>query len=236
MVDQLKGLFGGGSSDDPKKPEAEKQPETELKGMFGGGSSGNGNQKADDGHNDFVKRYTTGDPNEGYTEDEARQQFQKVLKTASPDQIQSAFKKTVENLPENQRAELGQMMADRQQGKNLVQIQHTGDGTATAGSQGGSGGGGLGDILGGLLGGSSGGSSGGSGGLGDILGGLLGGSDSGGATSQSGSTDKPASGDSSGGGIGDILGGLLSGPQGKAIMGGIAAFAMQAMQGGKDGR
>jgi hypothetical protein len=32
--------------------------------------------------------------------------------------------------------------------------------------------------------------------------------------------------------MGNLLGGLLSGPQGKAIMGGIAAFAMQAMRGG----
>lgn len=215
--------------------------------MFGGGSSTDGDNKADDGHNDFVKRYTTGDPNEGYSEDEARQQFQKVLKTASPDQIQMAFKKTVENLPENQRAELGQMMKDRQQGKNLVQIQHSGDSSTATTSQasgglddvlggllGGSGGG-LGDILGGLMGGSSGGSGGG-GGLGDILGGLLGGSDSGDAkaTAQSGATATPSAGGSSGGGMGDLLGGLLSGPQGKAIMGGIAAFAMQAMQGGKD--
>src|SRR6478735_6271062 len=171
MVDQLKGLFGGGS-DDAKNPAPEKQPETELKGMFGGGSS-DAATKADDGHNDFVKRYTTGDPNEGYSEEEAKQQFQKVLKTASPDQIQMAFKKTVENLPENQRAELGQMVKDRQQGKNLVQIQHTGDGPSAAGTQGG--GGGLDDVLGGLLGGSGGG------GLGDILGGLLGGGDSGNA-------------------------------------------------------
>jgi len=243
MVDQLKGIFGGGSDDDAKKPEPENQSGTELKGLFGGGSS----DKVDEKDVDFVKRYTTGDPNEGYSEDEAKQEFQKVLKTASPDQLQHAFKRTVENLPENQRAELGQMIKDRQQGKNLVQIQHT-DGTSTAGTQGGgglddilggllggSGGGGIGDILGGLLGGSSGGSSSGrGGGLDDMLGGLLGGSDSGDTrtTTQSGAT----TGSGSGGGMGDLLGGLLSGPQGKAIMGGIAAFAMQAMQGGKDKR
>jgi len=245
MVDQLKGLFGGGSSDDDAKksestPKAESAPkaDTQLKGMFGGGSATDGDKKDDDGHNDFVKRYTTGDPNEGYSEDEAKQQFQKVLKTASPDQIQSALKKTVENLPENQRAELGQMMKDRQQGKNLVQIQHSGDSSTTTTPQAS---GGLDDVLGGLLGGlmggsSGGSSSGGSGGLGDILGGLLGGSDSGDAkaTPQSGATTGSTSGGSSSGGIGDLLGGLLSGPQGKAIMGGIAAFAMQAMQGDKD--
>jgi hypothetical protein len=243
MVDQLKGMFGGGSEDNDKKADDGDKSTGKLEGLFGGGSSTTFDEKDDD----FVKRYTTGDPNEGYSEDEAKQEFQKVLKTASPDQINMAFKKTVENLPENQRAALGQMLKDRQQGKNLVQIQRTGDGTSPGGPQDGSGGlddvlggllggsgGGLGDILGGLLGGSSGGSSGG--GLGDILGGLLGGSDSGNAkaTPQSGATTSSASGGDSGGGIGDLLGGLLSGPQGKAIMGGIAAFAMQAMQGGKD--
>jgi hypothetical protein len=259
MVDQLKGLFGGGSSDDDaKKAESDAKTEsapnadTQLKGMFGGGNSSDAGKKDDDGHNDFVKRYTTGDPNEGYSEDEAKQQFQKVLKTASPAQLQTALKKTVENLPESQRAELGQMMKDRQQGKNLVQIQHSGDSSTATSSQasgglddvlggllGGSGGGGLGDVLGGLLGGSSGGSSSSGssgGGLGDVLGGLLGGSDSGDAkaTPQSGATTGSTSGGSSGGGIGDLLGSLLSGPQGKAIMGGIAAFAMQQMQGSKD--
>lgn len=255
MVDKLKGIFGGDSSDDDKTPagdtetkaRAETTSDNQLKGIFGGGNSTDSTAKASDGHDDFVKRYTTGNPNDGYSDEEAKQNFQNVMKTASPDQIQMALKKTVANLPESQRAELGQMIQDRQQGKNLVQIQKTGESSSSAttestggglddilgGLLGGSGGGGLGDILGGLLGGSSGGSSSGGsgGGLGDILGGLLGGSDSGSAKAQSGATAQPSTG--GGGGAGDLLGSLLSGPQGKAIMGGIAAFAMQAMQGDK---
>jgi len=272
MVDKLKGIFGGDSDEGEAKAESQgetaqrpkvAQPSSadasgQLKGIFGGGEAGNdkdgggeaGNDKDGDGKpDDFVQRYTTGNPNEGYTTEEARDRFQKVMKTASPEQIQMAAKKTVANLPEDQRKELSQMIQDRQQGKNMVQIDRTGN--ASTGGQsgagglddvlggllGGSGGGGLGDILGGLLGGAS---SGGGSGMGDILGGLLGGGSDDPrpqnqptSRSQSGAVEQQASG---GGGIGDLLGGLLSGPQGKAIMGGIAAFALQAMQGGKDNK
>lgn len=260
MVDKLKGVFGGGSVEDDaqgetaQRPGAAKTPAPEasgnLKGMFGGGEAGN-DKDGDGKPDDFVARYTTGDPNEGYTREEAKDRFQKVMKTASPEQIQMALAKTVQNLPEDQRKELSQMIQDRQQGKNLVQVERTGDASGGGASSGGGGlddvlggllggsggGGGLGDILGGLLGGASGGSGGG-GGLGDILGGLLGGSGDAQqqnptSRSQSGAVDQQSSG---GGGLDDLLGSILSGPQGKAIMGGIAAFAMQAMQGGKDNK
>jgi hypothetical protein len=212
MTDQLKGLFGGGSGDDDKKV-------AKLK--------------------DFAARYKDGDPNEGYDEDEAKEQLQQVLKKASPEQLQAAAKKTFDNLPEGQRAELAQMIESRKKGEGLVNIQRTGDGAVTtnAGASssdgnplgdlfggllgGGSGGGDLGGLLGGLLGGGSSGSSGG-GGLGGLLGGLLGGG------SKSTSTDNNATA-SGGGGLDDLLGSILSGPQGKAILGGIAAFAADAM-------
>ena len=260
MVDKLKGVFGGGSADDDAKGETAERPKVEqpstsdassqLKGIFGGGEASN-DKDGDGKPDDFVQRYTTGNPNDGYSTDEAKERFQKVLKTASPDQLQMALSKTVQNLPEDQRKELSQMIQDRQQGKNMVQVERTGDAPSSGqsgsggglddvlgGLLGGSGGGGLGDILGGLLGGAS----GGGGGLGDILGSLLGGSDDAKPSqqqvpttqttsrSQSGAVDQQSSG---GGGLDDLLGSILSGPQGKAIMGGIAAFAMQAMQGDK---
>ena len=88
MVDKLKGLFGGGSDDNASQPEPAAAADTPLKGMFGGGSSSDSATTANDGHNDFVKRYTSGDPNDGYTAEEAKQHFQTVLKTATPDQLQ----------------------------------------------------------------------------------------------------------------------------------------------------
>jgi hypothetical protein len=216
MSDKLKGLFGGGMADDN---------DDDRKKLT-----------------DFAQRYTTGDPADGYSDDEARENFNRILRTAPPDVIQRAASATYQNLPENRRSELNQMLQDRQQGKNLVDIQRTdqqgggsqggGDplGDLFGGMMGGGGGGGLGDILGGLLGGggSSGGSSGGGGGLGDILGGLLGGGDDQETQRQpSPSTNTGAT--ASGGGIGDMLGGLLSGPMGKVIMGGIAAYAAKEL-------
>lgn len=214
-----------------------------LKGLFGGGMADDDDDKRKLG--DFAQRYTAGDPDDGYSDDEARENFQRILRTAPPDVIQRAAHATYQNLPENRRAELNQMLQDRQQGKNLVDIQRTdqqqGGGSAQGGGDplsdlfggmlGGAGGGGLGDILGGLLGGGSGGSSsGGGGGLGDILGGLLGG---GGDDERDTRQPTPApstnTGATASGGIGDMLGGLLSGPMGKVIMGGIAAYAAKEL-------
>jgi len=213
-----------------------------LKGLFGGGSDNDDDNRKR--LSDFADRYTTGDPNEGYDENEARENFQKILQTAPPDVIQRAAHQTYEHLPESQRSELNQMLQDRQQGKNLVDIQRSGD---QGGSQGGgdplsdmfggllgggaAGGGGLGDILGGLLGGGGGSTSGssGGGGIGDILGGLLGGGDD-----NDRSTRQPSPSTNTGaasGGLGDMFGGLLSGPMGKVIMGGIAAYAAKELMG-----
>jgi hypothetical protein len=223
MVDQLKGLFGGGSKDD----DNEDAKVAKLK--------------------DFAARYKEGDPNDGYDEDEAKANLHEVLKKASPEQIQAAARKTFDNLPEGQRKELAEMIEARKKGEGLVHIQRTGDGSTSTGSNadatssdgnplgdlfggllgGGGGGGDLGGLLGGLLDGSSGGSSGGGGGgLGGLLGGLLGGG------SKSQSTDNSVT-QSGGGGLDDLLGSILSGPQGKAILGGIAAFAADAMSNDK---
>ena len=219
--------------------------ENKLKGLFGGGS-------ADDDDDvkkslaDFSQRFvdTNGD---GIPDDEVRSNFETVVRKAPPETLQRATASAIQTRPPAQRNELDQMLKDRQQGKNLVDIQRTGEsGPASAGSGGASGGGGLDDLLGGLLGG---GGAAGGGGIGDILGGLLGGGGGGGSTqSQQG-----------GGGIGDILGGLLGGgdndrptpnpqatqqqgggggigdlirgPLGTMIMGGIAAFAAKEMLG-----
>jgi hypothetical protein len=230
MADKLKGLFGGGSNEDEGK---DNEPAKDLKGLFGGGSN------QDDGNDDeqvkklknFAARYKAGDPNEGYDADEAKEQLQHVLKKASPEQLQTAVRKTYENLPDNQRAELAQMIEERKKGQGMVQIQKTGEGGAATTSGAASGGDPLSDLFGGLLGGGSGGGGGilggllggsGGGSLGGMLGGLLGGD----SKTTSANNNTTASG---GGGLDDLLGSILNGPQGKAILGGIAAFAADAM-------
>ena len=199
-MDSLKGLFGGAADDD----DQEILP-GEKKGQA----------------KDFISRYTTGDPTEGYSDEEARDRFSKVLQNASPETIQRAARQTIDNLPEDKRADFARMLQQRQAGQGMVDIQRTGE---TGAAQSDSRGGGtpdLGGLLGGLLGGGGGGGAGGMGGLDDLLGGLMGGGRSSG---RSGATE--------GGGMGDMfggLGGMLGSPVGKAIMGGIAAYAMKEM-------
>jgi hypothetical protein len=203
-----------------------------TQGLFGGGAAGDEEKKKAE---DFINRYQTGNPTEGYTDQEALQQLQEAAKVATPEQLQAAFKQSVANLPENERAQFNQMLQDRKAGTGMIDIERSGErkdvtSRDTSGSDSGSAPG-LDDLLGGLLGGLSGasGSSGG-GGLGDILGGLLGGASA--APASSGATDSGKSGDS-GGGLGDLLGGLLSSPAGKAVLAGTAAFAMKEVLGGK---
>ena len=210
-----------------------------TQGLFGGGDAGDA-QKAK--AQDFISRYQTGKPSEGYTEKEAVQALEEVSKVATPEQMQRAFQQSVANLPEDERAQFNQMLEQRKAGTGMVDIQRSGERTEVGsreeaqGSSGAAGAPGLDDLLGGLLGGMAGGSAGGSGGggLGDILGGLLGGaagaSGSTGATAPSeGSKDS----DDGGGGLGDILSGFLSSPAGKAVLAGTAAFAMKEVLGDK---
>lgn len=170
--------------------------EGSLKGLFGGGESTGDKAKAQD----FIKRVTTGDPTQGYDDDEANEAVQTVIRNAPRETIDRAMQQSMGNLNDNQRAEFSQMLQQRTaQGR-----------PATQASQGSNQGGGIDDILGGLLGGGSGG------GIGDLLGGLLGGGDSG----QSNQTQR---GGSQGGGLGDIM----SNPIGRAALAGMAAFAMR---------
>lgn len=215
-----------------------------VQGLFGGGAAGD-EEKAK--AQDFINRYQTGNPTEGYSEQEAIEQLQAVAKVATPEQMQAAFKHSVANLPDDERAQFNQMLQDRKAGTGMVDIERSGDrkevssrdssgggdsaglddllGGLLGGSAGSSGGGGLGDILGGLLGGASGssGSTSGGGGLGDILGSLTGGGEAAAPASQAK--------DSGGGGIGDLLGGFLSSPAGKAVLAGTAAYAMKEVLG-----
>ncbi len=200
-----------------------------TQGLFGGGGSGEEQKKK---AQDFINRYQTGNPTEGYSDEEAVQHFRQAAQVATPAQMQSAFHQAVAGLPENDRAQFNQMLQERKAGKGMVDIQRSGERRAT--TERGSGGGdntvGLDDLLGGLLGGAAGGgAASGGGGLGDILGGLLGGP----SDSNTGSTaPAPRQGDP-GGGLGDMLGDILKSPIGKAVLAGTAAYAMKEVLGGK---
>src|ERR687890_806856 len=264
---KLKGLFGGGEADDAQGGQrAEKQARRAARGD-GGGRGGRRQQRNPEEvaqAKDFINRYTTGHPSEGFSSEESVNYLRQVRGEAPPEVMQRAAVETVRNLPEDQRKAFAEMLQRRQAGSGMVTIERTGEARAAQGRGGSPAGGGMDDMLGGLFGGLFGGGStqpdpypqprqtpSGQGGLGadDMLGGLLGGLLGGGMTQQQprGSSQPDnnpfddlfgglfGGGDDDqvpqrrqqpqvqqGGGVDEIL----SNPLGKAVLGGIAAFAM----------
>jgi hypothetical protein len=257
MSDKLKGLFGGGEAgdtghaDDRDARRAERRAERQkLRDLT-------------DDENDFVNRYTTGNPTEGFSTEEAVNYLQRVRSEVPPEVLQRAAVTTVQNLPADQRKQFAEMLERRQQGTGMVTIERSGQAGAAQGRGGGDAGGGMDDVLGGLFGSLMGGGAGqpapqqvpqGGGQGDDMLGGLLG--------SLFGGGGSPATQSQGGDPFGDLFGGLLGGgspqaapqhqtpqahqqqqpgggigdvlgsPLGKAVLGGIAAFAMKEMMDG----
>lgn len=258
MSDKLKGLFGGGEAgdtghaDDRDARRAERRAERQK------------HRDLTDDEHDFVNRYTTGNPTEGFSTDEAVNYLQRVRGEVPPEVLQRAAVTTVQNLPADQRKQFAEMLERRRQGTGMVTIERSGQAGAAQGRSGGDAGGGMDDVLGGLFGSLMGGGGGGGqpapqqvpqgGGPGDdMLGGLLG--------SLFGGGGSPATQSQGGDPFGDLFGGLLGGgtpqaapqhqtpqahqqqqpggigdvlgsPLGKAVLGGIAAFAMKEMMDG----
>lgn len=264
MSDKLKGLFGGGeagdtghSDDDREARRAERRAERQK------------HRDLTDDEHDFVNRYTTGHPSEGFSTEEAVNYLQRVHNEVPPEVLQRAAVTTVQNLPADQRKQFAEMLERRQQGTGMVTIERSGQAAAAQGRGGGDAGGGMDDVLGGLFGSLMGGGMAqpapqqvpqGGGAMDDMLGGLLGSLLGGGAsptpqpqasdpfgdlfgsllgggaqqpapqrqTPQAQQRQAPQEQQPAGGGIGDILGS----PLGKAVLGGIAAYAMKEMMGG----
>jgi len=172
-----------------------------LKGLFGGGDDDRTPQARD-----FINRFEQGPIDEGYSDQEAFENYQRVAQHADPETMQRAAEQTFARMDPRQRAEFAQMLQQRMGGQAGGQFGgYSDDPRQMAGmvsqvqreSPGG-----LACLFGG-----GGGSSGGSG-LGDMVGGLLG-----------------------GGGNG-FPGGTL----GKVALGGIAAYAMkEVLDGGGNG-
>ena len=273
--DKLKGLFGGGEADDARGAQrAAKQARRERRGD-GRGRGGRRRRSPEEvaQAEDFINRYTTGHPSEGFSSEEAVNYLREVRAEAPPEVMQRAAVETVRNLPADQRKAFAEMLQRRQAGSGMVTIERTGEARAAEGRGGSPAGGGMDDMLGGLFGGLFGGGTTqpdpypqprqtpqaqGQGGFGadDMLGGLLGGLLGGGMTQQPRGYSQPdnnpfddlfggmfGGGDdqqahrqrqqpqAQGGGVDEIL----SSPLGKAVLGGIAAFAMKEMM-DRDGR
>ena len=179
MDSMLKGLFGGGDDDD-RRPHAQ----------------------------DFVSRFEQGPIDQGYSDDEAYDHYQRVAQHVDPATYQRAAEQTFARMDPDQRAQFAQLLQQRMGGQlgggsddprqmagMVAQVHREDPGMLASlfGGGGGGGGGGLGGMLGSVLGG--GGNSGGGGGGGGFPGGTL----------------------------------------GKVALGGIAAYAMKEMLGGGGG-
>jgi hypothetical protein len=238
---KLKGLFGGGEADDARSRAT--APST-AKPSRGGRRGGGGRQRRRRSPEeiaraqDFITRYTTGHPSEGFSSDEAIGYLRELRDEAPPDVWQHATTETVRNLPEDQRKAFSEMLERRQAGTGLVTVERTGEARAAQGREGAPAGGlGLDDVLGGLFGGLLGGGAAQSqpqprtrdvpdrNPLDDLFGGLFGGGDTVPEPRQ------PPQPPEQRGGVDEIL----SSPLGKAVLGGLAAFAMKEMM-DKDGR
>jgi hypothetical protein len=191
MDSMLRDLFGG--DDDERRPQAQAQAR------------------------DFVSRFDQGAIDEGYSENEALEQFQRVSQRVDPDTIERAAEKAFARMDPNQRIQIAQYLQQQQGGQfsggevpndprqmagMVSRIQRERPGGLEA-----------------LFGGGGGGAAtgGGGGGIGEAIGNLFGG---GGNDQQHQTTDQG--------------GGFPGGTLGKVALGGIAAFALKEILGGRD--
>lgn len=89
-----------------------------FKGLFGGDDD-------DDDQNqtrarDFVNRYETGDPSEGFSGQEAFQNYNRVAQQAPPEVYERAAEQAFNRMPPGQRSEFAQMIQQQMGGGNAV--------------------------------------------------------------------------------------------------------------------
>jgi hypothetical protein len=132
MSDSLQGLFGGGNQgggqggDNRAERQAERQARRAQRQEW---RSMKDNPDVRQHMQDFYNRYTTGNPAEGYTTQEAYQAYQQAAQEATPQQMQTALQQTVHNMTPDQRAEFNQMLQQRQRGQGTVNIPRQDPGT-----------------------------------------------------------------------------------------------------------
>lgn len=208
----LKDLFGGddepaaGTKAEAADPEREARREARRQ------------RQADQEHrrkrDDFVERYTTGDPTEGFTTEEAIAYLREMRDEMTPAEFRAAMQKTLEHLPPSQREDFVAIMQQYQAG-------HPGAAAATAAPAAG-GRDAAADPFGSLLGGLMGGGAASGLDLGALLDDLQ---RSGTRAPSSGGGGKPTEAD---------FRALLESPLARAVLGGVAAYGMQGMQADED--
>jgi hypothetical protein len=178
---------------------------------------------------EFIERYTTGDPAEGFTTEEAIAHLREMREEMTPDEFRRAMQRTLEHLPPSQRDDFIRIMREYQAGAArpaaggaTAESLPVGGVTAgdeptrpaAAGARAGA------DPFGGLLTGLMGGGAAGAGGVG--VGDLLDDLTQGGLRAPTTTPgQKPTEAD---------FRALLDSPLGRAVLGGVAAFGLQEME------
>jgi hypothetical protein len=224
----LSELFGGDEpgtgtgtrSDTAGKPaDPEREARREARQQRKADAEGRRSRK------EFVERYTTGDPSEGFTTEEAIAHLREMREEMTPGEFRRAMQRTLEHLPPSQRDEFIKIMREYQTGASqpgtgvaaTVTSAPAGEATAPSTSTGGRTGA---DPFGGLLTGLMGGGAVGAGGVG--VGDLLDDLTQGGLRAPATTAGKqPTEAD---------FRALLDSPLGRAVLGGVAAFGMQEME------
>jgi hypothetical protein len=180
---------------------------------------------------EFIERYTTGDPSEGFTTDEAVAHLKEMRDEMSPGEFRRAMQRTLEHLPPDQRDAFVAMMrqhkaahpaADKEPGAaGVAAAPAAATGTRTAPGAG-TGADAFGGLMTGLMGsGAASGAGAGNVNIGDLFDDLT----KRGAKSPSASPGQPTEAD---------FEALLNSPLARAVLGGVAAYGMQQMQADED--
>src|ERR671920_858358 len=134
MDKMLSELFGGDepdagtgtrsdTADKPADPEREARREVRQR------------RKADAGtrlsRKEFIERYTTGDPAEGFTTEEAIAHLREMREEMTPEEFRRAMQRTLEHLPPSQRDDFIRIMREYQTGA----AQPASDAATVAGGQ-----------------------------------------------------------------------------------------------------
>src|SRR5215216_1652463 len=115
----LSELFGGDesqagtssrsdSADKPVDPEREARREARHRRKA--------DAEARRSRKEFIERYTSGDPSEGFTTEEAIAHLREMREEMSPEEFRRAMQRTLEHLPPSQRDDFIRIMREYQSG------------------------------------------------------------------------------------------------------------------------
>jgi hypothetical protein len=232
----LKELFGDGEPEAATataastSPTAEKATDPEREARREARQQRKSDAEARRKRKEFIDRYTTGDPSEGFTTDEAVAHLKEMRDEMSPGEFRRAMQRTLEHLPPDQRDEFVAMMRQHKASQAAAGAASGAAGvaatptatpeasapTTAAGAEP------FGGLLTGLMGsGAAGGAGAGNVNIGDLFDDLT----KRGTKATSASPGQPTEAD---------FEALLNSPLARAVLGGVAAYGMQNMQADED--